>query len=213
MDYSDPEDHVAFGPAAPWQASTASRPPRRGGSEPVVPKREKDRPTRSASVQAPRPTHRSFTSRSDDSRHRATPPPEDSLRHQRLETHSARASPRPYETVFFTPTAGYAAPSPRPSYARALPATPPDSTDEKSVDDTTSKSSASSPKQAVSVLPGTMAARNNKSKSSHRRRSGQQQKKKPTKPGWKVAFRSIFARRPVDETQFVKIEDKHWTDE
>lgn len=212
MNRSHSDDHIAFGPATPWERSTFSKLAQRGESEPSVLVIDKSRPARSNSVKAPRPTKRSVTQRSDGSRYRGTPPPEDSMRQHRAQgSFSAQASPRPYETPFFAISTTPVAPSSPPSYTKALPLTPPESINEKSSMST--DKSVSPSKQKVHVLPGTMSARNARSKSTTRQRSAQR-KKKPAKVNqWKVVFRQIFRKDPVDETQFEKIEGKHWTDD
>lgn len=221
MDRSQSEDHIAFGLDTPWQTDTFPQLPRRGKSEPRLPGTEKPRPSRSNSVKAPRPAKRSVTQRSDPSQYRGTPPPENSTRLLRAQgSLSAEPSPRPYETPTFSPEALRAAPSPPPCYTKALPLTSPDSfTDEKkSRSSSTDKSVSPSSKQVVHVLPGTMSARNGRSRASSRQRGERSRGGKKKKPAtgvrrWKVAFREIFTKNPVDETQFERIEDRHWTDE
>lgn len=212
MEHSPSEDHIAFGAVTPWERSTFGRLPQRGDSAPCVPTTEKIRPSRSNSTKPTVPARRSVPRQSDGSRHRNTPPPEDSSRHRQLqESLSAQSSPLPYETPFFHAQA-VPSPSPPPCYTKALPATPPDSVDEKSLA-STNKSLSPYSKQVVNVLPGTMSARNGRSKSSARQRA-ERRKKSSNKPtSWKTVLRQLFSRDPVDETQFEKIEDRHWTDE
>lgn len=213
MDRSQSEDHIAFGPATPWERGTFGQLPRRGESAPSVPVTERAKPIRSVSVKATRPPKRSVTPLSNVSRYPGTPPPEDSIRQHRAQgSLSAQGSPRPYETPFMIPAAMTSAPSPPPCYTKALPSTPPESLHTKS-SASTDKSFSPSSKQLVTVLPGTMAARTGRSKSAARQRS-ERRKKKPTKVNqWKVVFRQIFTRSPVDETQLEKIEGRHWADE
>lgn len=212
MDRSRSEDHIAFGPVTPWEKTTFNRQPLRGALEPCHPGRERPRPARENSVKTGGPPKRSATPRSDLSR-RGTPGPDDKTRQHRVqESLSAQATPRPYETAFPVPQLTPGAPSPPPCYTRALPATPPESFSEKSIS-STDKSSSPTSKPIVHVLPGTMAARHARSRASSRQRSDRQ-KTKPTKAHrWKVVFREIFTKKPVDETMFEKIEDRHWTDE
>lgn len=218
MDRSQSEDHIAFGLDTPWQTDTFSRVPRRTESEPRVPGVDRIRSHRSNSVKAPRPAKRTTTQRSDPSQYRGTPPPEASIRMLRAQgSLSAEPSPRPYETPTFLPEALRSAPSPPPCYTKALPLTPPDSFSEEKLSRASSTDQSISPsKQVVNVLPGTMSARNGRSRGSSRQRAERRGgKKKPATKvhRWKVAFREIFTKHPVDETQFERIEDRHWTDE
>lgn len=217
MDRSQSEDHIAFGPITPWANDTFSRRTHRGESEPAVPAVQRSRPSRGDSVKASRPTKRSVTQRSNGSSYRATPPPEDTGRQSRAHgSFSAQTTPRPYETPFLPPSVAQAAPSPPPCYNRALPATPPESFSEKSsqlTEKSTEKTTSPSSKQVINFLPGTMSARNVRSRASSKQRP-ERPKKKPAKvKRWKVVFREMFTKTPVDETQFERIEDRHWTDE
>lgn len=207
MGDSPSDDHVAFGPVTPWEKTTFSRLPQRSESEPCVPRSRKNKPGRTVSIKAPRPARRSVTQQSDGSLHRGTPPPEDGVHKQQvLGSLSVNTSPRPYETTFSTSTTASDAQNSPPCRTDLDNKTLPESVGEKSV---TSSEDQDSP----NVLPGTMSARNARSKASARQPSPRR-KTKPTKAGtWKVVFRTIFAKNPVDESQFERIEDRHWTDE
>jgi len=115
-----------------------------------------------------------------------------------------------------------AASQPPPSCVLQAPPTPPDSVSRASVRST----SASPPlRPASKALPGTMSSRasRNRSASHHGTKSGPRENRidhhqaKQDQIGlgkrFKSAFRDIFKKDPVDDSQFERISDRHWTDE
>ncbi|KAM0712039.1 hypothetical protein Q7P37_011133 [Cladosporium fusiforme] len=109
-----------------------------------------------------------------------------------------------------------------PTYIPQAPPTPPDSVSRASL-----RSASASPpiRPASKALPGTMSSRasRNRSASQHgtkstghdRRTNHAQGKQDNTGLGkrFKSAFREMFKKDPVDETQFERISDRHWTEE
>lgn len=115
-----------------------------------------------------------------------------------------------------------AASQPPPTFVPQAPPTPPDSVSRCSVRST----SASPPlRPASKALPGTMSSRatRNRSASHHQTKSAPREDRtespqaKPDQAGlgkrFKSAFRDIFKKDPVDDSQFERISDRHWTDE
>lgn len=145
-----------------------------------------------------------------------TPPP--------MPSHDLPAYDRPtYDTPsHYTPTPRRVADQRRPTHIPQAPPTPPDSVSRASL----RSASASPPIQPASkALPGTMSSRasdkhsvsRSRAKSTgHDRRSDRLQNK-PDQAGlgkrFKSAFRDIFKKDPVDETQLERISDRHWTEE
>jgi hypothetical protein len=115
-----------------------------------------------------------------------------------------------------------AASQPPPSCVPQAPPTPPDSVSRASV-----RSASTSPplRPASKALPGTMSSRasRNRSASHHRTKPGPRENRtdhnqaKQDQIGlgkrFKSAFRDIFKKDPVDDSQFERISDRHWTDE
>jgi len=114
-----------------------------------------------------------------------------------------------------------AASQPPPTCEPKAPPTPPDSVSRSSVRST----SASPPlRPASKALPGTMSSRagRNRSGSHHQTKSGREDRidhhqAKEDQIGlgkrFKTAFRDIFKKDPVDDSQFERISDRHWTDD
>lgn len=114
---------------------------------------------------------------------------------------------------------------PPPTFVPQAPPTPPDSVSRCSVRST----SASPPlRPASKALPGTMSSRatRNRSASHHQTKSVPREPReersdhheaKQDQVGlgkrFKSAFRDIFKKDPVDDSQFERISDRHWTDE
>lgn len=109
-----------------------------------------------------------------------------------------------------------------PTFVPQAPPTPPDSVSRASL----RSSSASPPIRPPSkALPGTMSSRASRNRSaSHGRAKFSGQGGRSDRPmgkqdnsglgkRFKSAFREIFKKDPVDETQFERISDRHWTDE
>lgn len=122
----------------------------------------------------------------------------------------------------FKPYIRKTASQPTPSYPPQVPPTPPDSVTRSSL----RSASASPPSRPVSkALPGTMSSRasRNRSGSDNRTKAGarehqfdyQQPHSDQTGIGkrLKSAFRDIFKKDPIDDSQFERISDRHWTDE
>jgi hypothetical protein len=111
---------------------------------------------------------------------------------------------------------------PPPSCASQPPPTPPDSVSRASL-----RSASASPpiRPASKALPGTMSSRasRNRSASQSRPKPGarehrsDRQQSKHDQAGlgkrFKSAFRDIFKKDPVDDSQFERISDRHWTDD
>lgn len=108
---------------------------------------------------------------------------------------------------------------PPPKHLPQAPPTPPDS-----VSRTSFRSASASPpvRPKSKAMPGTMSSRNrsasiSRGKSSGRERRSAQSEDKENQSGlgkrFKSAFRDIFKKDPVDESQFERIADRHWTDE
>jgi hypothetical protein len=133
-----------------------------------------------------------------------------------------QASSTPYETPVYIPPAPKTAP-PLPKYVQSVQAAPP--TPPESISKSSDASSAAvSPPAAHAVLtalPGTMSSRDRKearsrTRGSHHTRSESKHSKAESVSfgsRFKAAFKDMFKRNPIDETQFERIEDRHWTDE
>ena len=125
---------------------------------------------------------------------------------------TAPPPPRPYETPIYIPPGPKTAPNP-PAFVRAPP-TPPDSESSSSK----SESMAGSPetKTGMAVLPGTMSSRKATDRVQHGRPTAfyEDVRRQPTRlQRWKSAFKDVFTNRSVDESQFERITERHWTDE
>lgn len=115
-----------------------------------------------------------------------------------------------------------AASQPAALHVHQAPPTPPDSESRSSL-----RSASASPpiRPATVALPGTMSSR-----ASRNRSASQSQAKPRTRENrsshppskedqaglgkrFKSAFRDIFKKDPIDESQFERISDRHWTDE
>jgi len=77
-------------------------------------------------------------------------------------------------------------------------------------------------RQAPKALPGTMSSRGGRDRDATRTRTKsanrghRSQSKDDSKPfgmRFKSAFKDIFKKDPVDESQFERITDKHWTED
>lgn len=108
--------------------------------------------------------------------------------------------------------------------ARSPPHPLPPPPDKSSLPSTAATSASGSPQsdKAVTALPGTMSSRNARERSRAGERSGTRARtgskraaqRKPTLVRrWKSIFKDIFTYHPVDESQFERIEDRHWTDD
>jgi hypothetical protein len=125
------------------------------------------------------------------------------------------------ERTYSKPPFRKAASQPAQSYVHQAPPTPPES-ESRSL-----RSASASPpiNPATKALPGTMSSR-----ASRNRSASQSQVKPRTKEHrsshpepkedqagigkrFKSAFRDIFKKDPIDESQFERISDRHWTDE
>lgn len=135
----------------------------------------------------------------------------------------------PYESVRI-PTAPITAPA-LPSFVKAPPSPPQSFTMSRS--STTSDNSRTHtasppvaapppPASAPPALPGTMSRRERTpsrsrtrstwpDKENHSRKSSTDSK--PFGQRFKSGFKNMFKRDPIDESQFERIGDKHWTDE
>lgn len=129
----------------------------------------------------------------------------------------------PYETSYGTP--GHMPTVPKKStsvsaYPVQAPPTPPESFTRAS-----DRSASASPPtvRASKALPGTMSSRAGRDKENIRPRakssSGRSRAKeskpdaKPLGKRFRSAFKEMFRKDPVDESQFEKITAQHWTDE
>ena len=125
---------------------------------------------------------------------------------------TAPPPPEPYHTPIYIPPAPKSEPHP-PAFVMRAPPTPPDS-----VSTTTASTFDSPPSQhAVAALPGTMAARNTQTRTPTRSRAlpsvTESRKKRSRIRRWRLAFKEMFTYHPVDDSQFERIEDRHWTEE
>lgn len=122
----------------------------------------------------------------------------------------------------FKPHIRKTASQPTPNYAPQVPPTPPDSVTRSSL----CSASASPPSRPVSkALPGTMSSRasrnrsgsHNTAKAGAREHQSDHQQPNSDQTGigkrLKSAFRDIFKKDPIDDSQFERISDRHWTDE
>ena len=125
---------------------------------------------------------------------------------------TAPPPPVPYETPVYIPPGPKSEPHP-PTFVKAPP-TPPDSESWSYKTDSTTGSPKSN--KEIEVLPGTMSARNTEPRA-HRTRtasSTRQSRKRATRmQRWRSAFKDLFTHHLVDETDFERIEDRHWTEE
>ncbi|KAK5685404.1 hypothetical protein LTS10_003482 [Elasticomyces elasticus] len=116
-------------------------------------------------------------------------------------------TPAPYETqLYSTKNVHQASPSPPArNIATEVPPTPPDSNSGSPTSDT-----------GVIALPGTMSSRTKPSKRGKAvaPRVEHRHTRSVTLAGrCKTALRGAFRRSAVDESQFVHLKDRHWTDE
>lgn len=122
----------------------------------------------------------------------------------------------------FKPAFRKTASQPTPSCAPQVPPTPPDSVSRSSL----RSASASPPSRPASkALPGTMSSRASRNRSgshnatkvgaSEHQSDNSQANNDQTGMGkrLKSAFRDIFKKDPVDDSQFERISDRHWTDD
>jgi hypothetical protein len=126
------------------------------------------------------------------------------------------------DPTHYKPAFRKAASQPPPNSTPQAPPTPPDSVSKASL-----RSASASPpiRPASKALPGTMSSRasRNRSASHNRSKAGGREhrsERQPTKQDqnglgkrFKSAFRDIFKKDPVDDSQFERISDRHWTDE
>jgi len=132
-----------------------------------------------------------------------------------------RTKSAPYETPACMPPASNPPPFPR-QYAMTAPPTPPDSASNSS----TFSSTVASPEQSarirpVTAMPGTMSVRTgessrNRSKASHHDRGASDTLKSESAgfgKRFKSAFKDIFRRNSIDESEFETIEERHWTED
>lgn len=125
------------------------------------------------------------------------------------------------DPAHFKPAFRKTASQPTAHFVPQAPPTPPDSMSRSSL-----RSASASPpiRPASKALPGTMSSRasRNRSSSHNRAKNGREnraarQQTKQEQGGighrFKSAFRDIFKKDPVDESQFERISDRHWTDE
>jgi hypothetical protein len=122
----------------------------------------------------------------------------------------------------YKPAFRKAASQPPPNSTPQAPPTPPDSVSKASL-----RSASASPpiRPASKALPGTMSSRasRNRSASHNRTKAGGREHRSERQPvkqdqnglgkRFKSAFRDIFKKDPVDDSQFERISDRHWTDE
>ncbi|KAK4502844.1 hypothetical protein PRZ48_006270 [Zasmidium cellare] len=127
--------------------------------------------------------------------------------------------PMPYETARIIP-GPKSAPN-LPAFTKGPPS-PPDSARLSVSSTSKSASPHHSPrlgsKPSITAMPGTMSARDrspprHRSHSSQDYSAKQQQEHMPIGQRFKSVMRDIFRRDPVDETNFERIEDRHWADE
>jgi hypothetical protein len=122
----------------------------------------------------------------------------------------------------FKPALSKTASQPPSNHPSQVPPTPPESVSWSSL----RSASASPPSRPISkALPGTMSSREGHSQSApvnktkatgcERWPGRRQAKQDQTGLGKRVksAFRDIFRKDPVDDSQFERISDRHWTDE
>lgn len=125
------------------------------------------------------------------------------------------------DPAHFRPACRKTTSQPTPTFVPQAPPSPPDSVSYSSL----RSASASPPTHPVSkALPGTMSSRasrkhsatHSRSKSGRDSRSDRQQAKQGQDglgQRFKSAFRDIFKKDAVDESQFERISDRHWTEE
>lgn len=125
----------------------------------------------------------------------------------------------PYETPIYVPPPPKTAPPFQKEIGPKAPPTPPESLS-NSPSCSNTLVSAPPPPPAVTALPGTMSSRSRENSrhrgKSHRSRSASKHSKSDSTnfgKRFKVAFKDMFKRNPIDESQFERIEDRHWTDE
>lgn len=130
--------------------------------------------------------------------------------------------PMPYEAVRIPP-APRSAPH-LPAYSRGPPS-PPDSARLSLGSTSKSASPGHSPrlgshgsKPTITAMPGTMSARE-KSRSPHRisasedQRATEEQEHISISKRFRLVLRDMFKRTPVDESNFERIEGRHWADD
>lgn len=129
--------------------------------------------------------------------------------------------PIPYEAVKIAP-APRSAPH-LPAFAKCPPS-PPDSARLSLASTTKSSSPGHSPrlgshgsKPTITAMPGTMSARErspqHRATVSEDQRATEEQEHVPIAKRFKIVLRDIFKRTPVDETNFERIEGRHWADD
>ncbi|TKA24294.1 hypothetical protein B0A50_06763 [Salinomyces thailandicus] len=171
--------------------------------------------------------HRNLSTSDDDSMaaFSAYPWTRDSNRRPSTNPHP---SPSPYETPLYTPPPPKSSP---PTQDSTAPPTPPESLSNSSSSSsssscppvpTTTRQQPQSSGATNTALPGTMSSRSRensrlRTKSSPRSRSSASKHGQSDSDNFgkrfKSAVKEMFKRNPIDESQFERIEDRHWTEE
>ena len=124
---------------------------------------------------------------------------------------TAPAPPQPRGPHVDIPPAPKSEPN-LPSFAKS-PTTSPES---QSSTCPTSSFGSPRPEEAVQGLPGTMSS-NRDDRVKNRARSGSHRSDLPERPTrirrWKTVMKEIFTYRPVDESQFSPVVERHWAEE
>ena len=223
----DSSFYVDSTPLPPWEKDDINQVPYMDGASPSLSNAEREAlpslwATRTSTVSGTRPALHADTSHSSGSCYYSPGSPESYSSPWKVKT-PLTAPPIPvsrYETPIYVPPGPKSAPNP-PCFVKAPP-TPPDSLARSST--TTSSYSSPRPKQTTTAMPGTMSSRNARDRTPSRTRTGSSSRepytRKHDKRGrmpfgrrWKLVFKDMFTRDPVDDSQFETIEDRHWTDE
>lgn len=210
----------------PWEVRAVSQVPYvgRSGSPPTTQMEQQTRPwprsAREDRVSHPKPkliTANSAPSRSEYS----SPVSRDSTSEQWPSHHHTKSltTPQlaPYETsIDLPPESAFQT---RTNAALALPPpSPPESLSSSS----TKSNFAASTEPPAQALPGTMSSRMSRAQpprpskprmASHEPGRSDGFERKPISKRFTSAFRGIFKKDPVDESQLERISDRHWTDE
>lgn len=204
----------------PWEKDHIAQVPYMDSASPELSNAEREAlpslwATRTTTLTTSRPRLETSSQHSRSTSHFRVDSPDESWRMRTPLTAPPPLPPAPYETPIYIPPGPKSAPSP-PSFVKAS-STPPDSLSQASRSTSASIISGHHPRPIITALPGTMSTRTAPKSPSSRIRTegaGREIRKRKTRRGrWIAALKDLFSSDPVDETQFERIEDKHWTDD
>lgn len=130
-------------------------------------------------------------------------------------------SPAPYETQVYIPQPPKTAPPPQKQVGPKAPPSPPETLSNSSSFSCPAGTAGQTPPVPIVPFPGTMSNRSRengkvRARSSNGGRIASKHSRSDSAnfgTRFKTAFRGMFTRSPIDESQLERIEDKHWTEE